>query len=96
MWLHADGSGSPDSQAFRHCGQSFSLLGFITRGADALLDFFDLVNHFKIDLDWKNIEMKADYSQAEFMILFLGMTAILSYPPPLSNYQLPSVAIPKL
>jgi hypothetical protein len=25
--------------------------------------------------------MKADYSQAEFMILFLGMTAILPYPP---------------
>ena len=55
MWLHADWSGSPDSRAFRHCGQSFLLLGFITRGAGALLDFFDLVNHFKIDLDWKNI-----------------------------------------
>ena len=37
--------------------------------------------------------MKVDYSQAEFMFLFLGITAILSYPPPLPNYQLPIVAI---
>jgi hypothetical protein len=37
--------------------------------------------------------MRADYSQAEFMILFLGVTAILPYPPPLLNYQLPIVAI---
>ena len=39
--------------------------------------------------------MKVDYSQAVFMILFLGMTAILPYPPPLPNYQLPIVAISK-
>jgi hypothetical protein len=38
--------------------------------------------------------MKAHYSQAEFMFLFLGMTAILPYPPPLLNYQLPIVAVP--
>jgi len=38
--------------------------------------------------------MKVDYSQAVFMILFLGMTAILPYPPPLPNYLLPIVAIP--
>jgi hypothetical protein len=37
--------------------------------------------------------MKADYSQTEFTILFLGVTAILSYPLPLPNYQLPIVAI---
>jgi hypothetical protein len=55
MWLHADWDGSPDSRTFRHCGQSFSLLGFNTRGAGTLLDFFVLVNHFKIDLDWNNI-----------------------------------------
>ena len=55
MWEQADGSRSPDSRAFRHRGQSFSLLGFITRGAGALLDFLELVDHFKIDLDWKNI-----------------------------------------
>jgi len=55
VWLHAGWGGSPDSRAFRHCGQSFSLFGFSTRGAGALLDFFELMNHFKIDLDWKNI-----------------------------------------
>jgi hypothetical protein len=37
--------------------------------------------------------MKADYSQAEFMILFLGVTDILPYHPLLLNYQLPIVAI---
>ena len=37
--------------------------------------------------------MKADYSQAEFMFLFLRVTAILPYPPPLPNYQLPIVAV---
>ena len=37
--------------------------------------------------------MKAGYSQAEFMFLFLRVTAILPYPPPLPNYQLPIVAV---
>jgi hypothetical protein len=55
MWLHADWGDSPDSRTFRHCGQSFSLRGFSTRGAGAFLDFLELVNHFKIGLDWKNI-----------------------------------------
>jgi hypothetical protein len=39
--------------------------------------------------------MKADHSQVEFKILFLGVTAILSYPPSFPNYQLPIVAISK-
>jgi hypothetical protein len=55
IWLHADWGGSPDSRAFRHCGQSFSLRGFSTRGADVLPDFFEPANHFMIDLDWKII-----------------------------------------
>jgi hypothetical protein len=52
IWLHAKWGGTPDSRALRHCGQSFSLLGFNTRGVGALLDFFLLVNHFMTDLDW--------------------------------------------
>jgi len=39
--------------------------------------------------------MRIDYSQAVVMILFLGVIAILPYPPPLPNYQLPIVAISK-
>jgi hypothetical protein len=52
---HAIKGGLPDSPAFRHCGQSLSLRGFTTRGAGALLGFFEPANHFKIDLVWKII-----------------------------------------
>jgi hypothetical protein len=49
IWLHAGWGGSPNSRAFRHCGQSFSLRGFSTRSAGVLLGFFEPINHFKIE-----------------------------------------------
>ena len=105
MWLHANRDGSPDSRAFRHCGQSFSLRGFITRGTGTLLDFFGLVNHFMIDLDWNNI-CKHKTITAIMNIINEGWSFTSCfydpfprgdrYPtisPPLPNYQLPIVAI---